>query len=253
VIDAILPAGVTSAEAFGGPVPAPLFPGDAEPAELARWSEERRREFATGRALARRALCGAGLPPVAIPRDAQGAPVWPPGTIGSVTHCPGYTAAAVALTARVRAVGVDAEPALTLPAGVLDEIALPAERAELRLLRSGHPEVCWGRLLFCIKEAVYKAWFPLTGRWLAFEDVWVRVDATGTFAASLLVAEPGPGRRGFPGRWLLRDGYLLGAAWLGAPGRASLNTRGNLHSSVARPPILGQSGRRRTPNQEASP
>ena len=30
--------------------------------------------------------------------------------------------------------------------------------------------VCWDRLLFSAKEAVYKAWFPLAGRWLGFED-----------------------------------------------------------------------------------
>jgi len=28
------------------------------------------------------------------------------------------------------------------------------------------PGPSWDRLLFSAKESVYKAWFPLTGRWL---------------------------------------------------------------------------------------
>jgi 4'-phosphopantetheinyl transferase EntD len=218
VIDGSLPSGVATAEAFGDPVAPPLLPGDVDPAEAARWGEGRRREFAAGRALARRALLAAGLEPVAVARDARGAPVWPPGAVGSVTHCAGYAAAAVGPARRVRALGVDAEPALPLPAGVLDEIALPDERADLRRLARARPDGCWDRLLLCAKEAVYKAWNPLTGRWLGFEDVRITVHAGGTFATSVPGAGPRVGRLRLRGRWARRDGLLLAAAWLGGPG-----------------------------------
>ena len=66
--------------------------------------------------------------------------------------------------------GVDAEPHDVLPDGVLDAISLPAERAELAALPSG---MHWDRILFCAKEATYKAWFPLTKRWLGFEDAHI--------------------------------------------------------------------------------
>ena len=49
--------------------------------------------------------------------------------------------------------------------------------------------MCWDRLLFSAKESVYKAWFPLTGRWLGFEDADVTITPDGTFTARLL-AEP---------------------------------------------------------------
>ena len=77
------------------------------------------------------------------------------------------------------------------------------------------PEIHWDRLLFCMKEAIYKAWFPLTGRWLGFEDAMVSVaPAEGTFSARLLV--PGPvvaGREAsvFAGRWIVDDGIALAA------------------------------------------
>jgi 4'-phosphopantetheinyl transferase EntD len=109
-------------------------------------------------------------------------------------------------------VGIDAEPDAPRPAGVLDLVALPAERAALSAVP---PQVSWDRLLFCAKESVYKAWYPLAGRWLGFEEAEVAVDPeAGTFTARLLV--PGPpldGRplTGFAGRWLARDGFILTA------------------------------------------
>jgi 4'-phosphopantetheinyl transferase EntD len=48
--------------------------------------------------------------------------------------------------------------------GVLDRISLPDERAMLGDLAAPGPR--WDLLLFSAKESVYKAWFPLTGRWL---------------------------------------------------------------------------------------
>ena len=73
------------------------------------------------------------------------------------------------------------------------------------------PGICCDRLLFSAKESVYKAWFPLTGRWLGFEEADITIDAArGTFNARLLV--PGPVVRGFPltgfaGRWRARTGW----------------------------------------------
>jgi 4'-phosphopantetheinyl transferase superfamily len=54
------------------------------------------------------------------------------------------------------------------------------------------PGVCWDRVLFCVKESVYKAWFPKTGRWLVFEEACVDFDpASQSFTARLLVTGPG--------------------------------------------------------------
>lgn len=35
--------------------------------------------------------------------------------------------------------------------------------------------VCWDRVLFCAKETVYKAWFPLTHCWLGFQEASVTI------------------------------------------------------------------------------
>jgi enterobactin synthetase component D / holo-[acyl-carrier protein] synthase len=213
VIEEILPPAVAAAEEFGDRPDAVLFP--AEQAVIARAVERRRREFTTGRACARAALARLGQPPVAILPGERGSPGWPPGFVGSITHCAGYRAAAVGKAAEVLAIGLDAEPDQPLPDGVLGVIALEAERASLRDLARSAPGRNWDRLLFCAKESVYKAWFPLTGRWLGFEQAHITLDpAAGTFTAGLLVPAPevdGRELTAFDGRWLARDGLILAA------------------------------------------
>jgi enterobactin synthetase component D / holo-[acyl-carrier protein] synthase len=100
---------------------------------------------------------------------------------GSITHCEGYRAAAVAWTSDAVALGLDAEPNETLPDGVSDTIALAEERPQIAGSAANEPGICWDRLLFCAKESVYKAWFSLTGRWLDFKAAHITIDpADGT-------------------------------------------------------------------------
>jgi len=213
VIAEILPPPVAAVEAFEDPPGAALFP--EEEAAVARAVPRRRGEFAAGRACARAALTQLGLPAAPILPGPRGAPQWPAGVVGSITHCDGYRAAAVARARDVLTLGLDAEPAGPLPGGVLDAVSLAEERGRLPALTAAAPHVAWDRLLFCAKEAVYKAWFPLAGRWLGFEEAAITfAPDAGTFTARLLVPGPAVGGRplgGFSGRWLARGGLLLAA------------------------------------------
>jgi 4'-phosphopantetheinyl transferase EntD len=222
MIEDLLPAAVSAAEMFTDPPDVRLFP--EEEALLARAVEKRRREFATARACARIALARFGVPPGPILPGERGAPGWPPGIVGSITHCAGYRAAAVAAASDVATIGVDAEPDGVLPEGVLKAVSLPDERARLDDLASAAPGTNWDRLLFCAKEATYKAWFPLARRWLGFEDADITIDpCAGTFQVRLLVAAPTVGDQplaGFTGRWLARDGLIVAAITMPAPAPA---------------------------------
>jgi len=212
MIERILPAQVCAVESFGDDPDAVLLP--QEYGAISRAMESRRREFATARSCARTALARLGWPGVAVPRGADGAPQWPEGVVGSITHCAGYRAAAAALAGDVVSLGVDAEPNEPLPDhGMLELIALDQERARLSELAAARPGVCWDRLLFSAKESVYKTWFPLARCWLGFESADVSIDPRGgTFSARLLV--PGPLANGSPltrlnGRWLADQGFLV--------------------------------------------
>lgn len=209
----ILPPEVIAVEAFEDPSDVTLFPEEA--ALLARAVDKRRREFATGRHCARAALTRLGVPPAPLLSGRRGAPQWPAGVVGSITHCDGYRAAAVARDRDVVTLGLDAESAGPLPDGVLRLVSDVGERAWIRELGAARPEVYWDRLLFSAKESVYKAWFPLAGRWLDFAEASVTVDPdAGTFTAALLVPGPVVGGRtltGFAGRWMVARGLVLTA------------------------------------------
>jgi 4'-phosphopantetheinyl transferase EntD len=211
----IVPAGIAIAEEFGDLDSVTLFP--AEEAALANAVPRRRRAFATGRACARRALSELGVAASAISRGERGEPCWPEGIVGSITHCEGYRAAAVAWAREWRCMGIDAEPHGPLPRGVLARIALAREQRWLGSLAAEHPAVCWDRLLFSAKEAVYKAVYPLTGERLQFKDVPIAFDTQCNFKAYLPAHEMRKSAQErvppatLHGRWLVRDGLLLTA------------------------------------------
>jgi 4'-phosphopantetheinyl transferase EntD len=216
VIADILPPEVAAAES-AGPEPEPgraLFPAEAAlfPAEaaLVRTAGSRRRaEFAAGRACARTALAALGWPAAEILAGRAGEPRWPDGVAGSITHCAGYRACAVARTADLAAVGIDAEPDAPLPAGLIDSVAGPAERAWIARQAPAAAAVCWDRLVFSAKEAVGKLCYPLTGQWLAVAEIAVFPDRDGGFDAR--VAGPGSAPARLAGRWLARDGLIVTA------------------------------------------
>ena len=212
VIERIVPELAVTAEEFGDVADAVLHP--SEEAHVATAVDGRRREFTTGRHCARRALAALGFAPTAIPRGPSGAPSWPDGVIGSMTHCDGYRAVVVAHRRDLVAIGIDAEPHDPLPDGVLRLVSLPQERERLDALGAAHPGIHWDRLLFSAKESVYKAWSPLTGRWLDFAQVDVAFDPAGTFVGRLLVPGPTIGElplTAFAGRFLVDRGLIATA------------------------------------------
>jgi 4'-phosphopantetheinyl transferase EntD len=90
-----------------------------------------------------------------------------------MTHCAGYRAAAVAYTRTLVTLGIDAEPALALPAGVLGMVASADETADVAGLAAADPTLPWDRLSSAPRGGL-QAWFPMTGRWL-LRDATVRL------------------------------------------------------------------------------
>ncbi|MCV7194862.1 4'-phosphopantetheinyl transferase PptT [Mycolicibacterium brumae] len=217
LISAVAPAPVVGAELYSDPPD--LAPLAEEAPLIAKSVDKRRNEFITVRHCARTALAGLGVDPVPILKGDKGEPLWPDGVVGSITHTEGYRGAAVARAAEVRSIGIDAEPHDVLPKGVLDAISLPNERTEISALPA---ELHWDRILFCAKEATYKAWYPLTHRWLGFEDAHITFEltelrgeaASGVFTSRILIdpaAEHGPPLTTLRGHWTVGSGLALTA------------------------------------------
>ncbi|WP_018680524.1 4'-phosphopantetheinyl transferase family protein [Actinokineospora enzanensis] len=205
LITQLVPAAVRAVEWFGDRPDATVFPG--EDGHLRRGDSARRREFATTRACAREALAGLGVRPGPIPVGADRSPGWPAGVVGSLTHCACYRAAAVANSRAVRSVGIDAEPAHPLPRRVLERVTTQAERAALPA--DIHP---LDRVLFSAKETLFKAWYPITRRYLGFLDATVEIRPPHRFLARILVDDCPTSLRGLlTGRYIVERGLVITA------------------------------------------
>ena len=208
----IVPPDVVAVAAIGHEPAAALL--DEEEVALGQVADVRRREYTIARHCARRALGILGVGPVPILSGPDREPLWPEHVVGSLTHCRGYCAAAVAPRGRIRSIGIDAEPNEALPHGILRMVAATEEWTRLeRLPRNG---VAWDRLLFSAKESVYKAWFPLANTWLGFKDVAMTIDAeAATFVARLLVRGPdveGHALAEIAGRFVIHQRFIITAA-----------------------------------------
>ncbi len=216
-LDAILPTGAVGVErgaiGDGGPASGAiprLYP--VEERLIAGASDRRRREFAEARACAREALRGLGLPAGPIPAGPDGAPVWPEGVLGSITHKGGYRAAVVARSAELAGIGIDAEPDERLPEGVLETIASQAELDRVEELLTRRPGLAWDRLLFTAKEAVLKAGHTSRVSVIGVRAIDVSFD---TEARSFIASSQDAGRMSFAGRWARSPGLLVSLAVAG--------------------------------------
>ena len=185
----LLPPGVAfAAMAIDGDDP-PLFPD--EEAAIARVAPRRRRTFAFGRACARRALGRE----VAIAIGQGGAPCWPAGFAGSITHTDDEAAAAVGT---LPAIGIDLE-SLAHAARTPDLLAMVATERE-----RAHPAA----LVFSAKESVYKCLYPTGGCFLEFHDVELAF-ADGTFT---VLRADGYDARAVRGRFAIDDAFVATVA-----------------------------------------
>jgi 4'-phosphopantetheinyl transferase EntD len=126
-----------------------------------------RRASGAARIVARQLLNGLGQPECALPRGSGGAPTWPAGVVGSLAHDTRVAVAAVGRCDDIGAIGIDVEPAESLPPELLALVATPQERLRI------DDDPYQGRLLFVAKEAVYKAVYPLDQRFLDHHDVQI--------------------------------------------------------------------------------
>lgn len=200
---------------------APLFPEEA--ASIAHAVAPRRREFAAGRACARAALSRLGAPHTTIPTGPRREPIWPAGFVGSISHCPGLCCAVAAHSRVASSIGIDVDVAEPLPANLTHLIC--TERDIVNIQSQTVPTAALKtKLLFCAKEAFYKCYYPIMGKFLDFGDVNIEVrpetESEGAFIASMssekslgLAVVPPSQIYEFFGRWHIIEGIVLAGAW----------------------------------------
>ena len=129
------------------------LPDSAAPARI--------RDFTRGRLAAHETLRRLGEPaPGGIGMSTTGAPLWPRGVVGSISHCDGAVAAVSTSAEQLQGIGIDVEVEQTLELGIIDAV-LRTDEARLDPL-----------VQFSAKESVYKLWEPIVGQWLDFDEVF---------------------------------------------------------------------------------
>ena len=217
LVSSVLPdsasEGLAYAEVYSDPPG--LTPLPEEEPLIAKSVAKRRNEFITVRHCARIALGELGVGPVPILKGDKGEPCWPDGVVGSLTHCEGYRGAVVGRSARCGRSG--STPNRTTCCRRVCSTRSRSTRNAMRWPRCP-AGLHWDRILFCAKEATYKAWFPLTQRWLGFEDAHITFDVdtadSGRRFVSKILIDPdahGPPLTRCPAVGRSTDGLVLTA------------------------------------------
>ena len=160
-----LPAGCAGARVAGDPS------GWAEafdwPTELTDAAATRRADFLMGRLAAVEALRRLGAEG-SVGRSPEGAPVWPEGIAGSLTHHSGVAAAVVGR-------GADGQGYAGLGIDICPRLEGDRLRAVVRQCLTEAEREAWtseeaATLAFAAKESIYKAAYPRAQRFIGFDE-----------------------------------------------------------------------------------
>jgi 4'-phosphopantetheinyl transferase EntD len=170
----------------------------------------RRREFATGRALARQLMMAEGIAAPLL-KAPGGAPAWPRGYHGSISHCATLAAAAIGPAKATAGLGIDIEIRTPLTSEL--KAAILATDGERRLAEEDPDRSLW---LFCAKEAAYKAIYPWLGKVIGFEAMEIMRCAESQGFDAVLRADIGSLKRGstMRGRWTIWGPWIAAAVAL---------------------------------------
>ena len=173
--------------------------------------EKRRAEFTHGRYCARAALELLGVEAAPIGKGLNREPVWPTGIIGSISHTEGAAAAVVAKSADMISVGLDMEGYAPLQSDLIPMICLPDENPD----QDGRH----AKLLFSIKESIYKCIYPLVSEYIDFLEMEVFLDSNAlTFSARPRAARLDPNLIArIKGRYRVQSQLVISAAWISQP------------------------------------
>ncbi len=193
------------------------FEGELDPAERELMKAAvavRRREFRAGRAAARKLLAQWNLDGGPILPDENRVPQWPAGVVGSITHSRQLCLVAIARAENYASLGVDTEPDEPLEEELWPSLLRPEE---IQWLQAQHASQRgrWAKVIFCAKEALYKAVFPLTHVPIGFHDALVTLNPSNEIFSAVILEQGQnqglqyPADQFLKGRWTVRGGSIV--------------------------------------------
>ena len=164
-----------------------LLPAEATISQ--RYSPKRLREFTTGRVNARHLLERYNIQGYPLLPNADRAPIWPPGIIGSISHCNDRCGVIVTESKHYRSIGFDVENKRDFNYSARKFICTNEEEQWLLT----QPESSRSQkllLIFSIKESLYKCLYQADGIKLGFKNVSaIPDDKTDSFLLNFVANE----------------------------------------------------------------
>lgn len=195
------------------------------PPHLHQAVQQRQQSYLAGRACAQILYSRYGLKwdhlpmhPESHPR--RGAPQWPKGFTGSISHSPTLAVASLAPLSRYGGIGIDAERVMSED---------KAQRLRSQIL---HPAETWVKtpldltLVFSFKESIYKALHPTLQRFIGFQEVEILPPVLLNAFTFQLTWSPAPKLRQDLKRCFKTSPTFMGKGqWWGQPGSIQVFTQ----------------------------
>lgn len=146
-------------------------------------STRRFEDFSAGRYCIKSALKKLGINnyPVLIGNSRQ--PILPNNVSASISHTNKLIAAVAVKSHTISSIGIDLEQPIPLEQELL---TLVCHQQEIKYLRTQNNPLLCAKIIFSIKESIYKCLNPLANIWIDFHDVEIlSLHENGDFAAKL--------------------------------------------------------------------
>lgn len=189
------------------------------PSHLSKAVAKRRAEYLASRLCVREALRPFGFANFVLANDADRAPIWPTGIVGSLSHTRACVSLLLAKSSSGKLLGVDCEEIMRpeTAAGMRDMIINANEEAVLAC--SGLPFATALTAAFSLKESLYKALFPVFRQFMHFNEAEIVACEANLASVTLrltraLSTEFAVGRL-FTGRVTLQEKQLT--SWIVTP------------------------------------
>ena len=203
-----------------------------EKAQIGDVCEKRYAEFAAGRSQARQLIAALTGVAETLPVGEYRQPLWPQSVIGSISHSDDYCAVAVSRRSVVTGLGVDVEPYEDLDADVADIVLTDSELATTRTRDAmastmGNTLVDEAlidktlvggkahKLIFSIKEAIYKCCYPQVRAFIDFKQCEVTLDPQTRSYKGVIDccnADDQPVHLEVTGKWMIEAGHIFASA-----------------------------------------
>jgi len=193
-----------------------------EPSSLRNAVPKRRAEFIAGRHASALALSRFGCVE-AVQRERTGAPRWPVGFVGSISHGAGVAVAVASSSRDYRGLGIDVEEWMS-DAQCVEIVAQILQPKELEILSGAFSALSRAQRVsvgFSVKESLYKCLNPIAEEFIEFEDarldrVVPRTPTSGRIWLSLARSFSGELAAGteLPGCYALEPDRVETLVWL---------------------------------------